>query len=137
MGYQPPLLGPQTAATSTSVTQTDYHTPVLNNGGANKYIAIAAAGGTSANYWVIAANKRYELRVDPDLTGGKGSSDPVIGVYKLDPATTIANDDDGDMIVPGERIPICVGTATRCYVRLRTVPAGLLDCRFMLFQRDG
>lgn len=115
-----PAIGPQAAAASLSVTQLDYYTPVLVHTGGGVYnVTTLAAGGAGSDYWDLAANAVYELRCDPDWTGGYVDSDTVRGVFKLGGAP--ADDNDGNYIRTGERARICTTAITTVYVRAHNI----------------
>jgi hypothetical protein len=137
------LIGPQSAANSMSLTQLDSRTAVVVSGGSSVTDVTTAAGAAAgSDHWVIAANKEYILRVDPNWSdvSAPGDSDFVRGVYKLGAACADTQRgagslaaDDGDYIRPGEKIRICSPTATTLYVLSH---ANSVAARWKLFLRD-
>jgi len=78
-------------------------------------VTTLAAGGAGSDYWDLAANAEYELRCDPNWTGGQVDSDVIRGVFKLGGAP--GSDDDGWYIRTGERAAICVAAISTLYVQ--------------------
>jgi hypothetical protein len=106
-------VGPAAAATSVSITKRSYYTNVAPHGGGTQ-VTTPTPGGAGSDYWDLAANAEYELRCDPDWTGGAADSDVVRGVVKLGGAP--GGNDDGWYLRTGERMQICVGAGTTLYV---------------------